>query len=59
MGRYPLLEKINSPEDLRRLDLSELPRVCFEIREYIIDTLSSVGGHFASNLGAVDRKSVV
>ncbi|MBE7438521.1 MAG: 1-deoxy-D-xylulose-5-phosphate synthase [Spirochaetales bacterium] len=54
MGRYPLLEQINSPEDLRRLDLGDLPQVCFEIREYIIDTLSSIGGHFASNLGAVE-----
>jgi 1-deoxy-D-xylulose-5-phosphate synthase len=54
MNKYPLLEKINSPDDLRKVPIEKLPEVCKEIREYIIDTLSSVGGHFSSNLGAVE-----
>ncbi|MDX1961380.1 MAG: 1-deoxy-D-xylulose-5-phosphate synthase [Leptospiraceae bacterium] len=54
MSKYPLLEKISSPKDLRELPLEALPVVCNEIREYIIDTLSEIGGHFASNLGAIE-----
>ncbi len=54
MSRYSLLETIGSPADLRRLSTDDLSRVSFEIREYIIDTLSNIGGHFASNLGAVE-----
>jgi 1-deoxy-D-xylulose-5-phosphate synthase len=54
MSKYPLLEKIHAPGDLRRLNPDDLSRVSFEVREYIIDTLSNIGGHFASNLGAVE-----
>ncbi len=49
-----LLSKIESPADLRKLLPEQLPRVCAEVREYLIDTLASVGGHFASNLGVVE-----
>ena len=49
-----LLEKINSPLDLRKLDRKELPQVAAEIREKIIDVVSRVGGHFGGNLGAVE-----
>ncbi|HMU85934.1 MAG TPA: 1-deoxy-D-xylulose-5-phosphate synthase N-terminal domain-containing protein, partial [Leptospiraceae bacterium] len=49
-----LLSKINSPADLRKVAPEDLPRVCDEVREYLIDTLASVGGHFASNLGVVE-----
>lgn len=51
---YRYLNKINSPGDLRTLDESELETVCSEIRHYIIQTLAGIGGHFASNLGAVE-----
>jgi len=51
---YPLLKRIETPHDLRNLSADELPQVCTELREYIIDTLSMVGGHFASNLGVVE-----
>lgn len=49
-----LLSGIESPADLRKLKAGELPRVAEEVREYLIDTLASVGGHFASNLGVVE-----
>lgn len=49
-----LLNKIDSPEDLRKLSLSELNELCSEIREKIIQTVSSNGGHLASNLGVVE-----
>ncbi len=54
MKTYPLLEKIQSPADLRKLDKSDLPEVCNELRDYLIDTLAAVGGHFSSNLGVIE-----
>ena len=49
-----LLDGIDSPEDLRALPVSELPRVCSEIRERLISELSQNPGHFASSMGAVE-----
>jgi 1-deoxy-D-xylulose-5-phosphate synthase len=49
-----LLPKINSPDDLRRLSLKELPGLAAEIRELIIDTVSKTGGHLAPSLGVVE-----
>ncbi len=48
------LEQIDSPEDLKRLDLAVLPKVAEEIRELIIATVARTGGHLASNLGTVE-----
>src|SRR5438270_539130 len=48
------LEKINSPEDLRRLRLDELQDVAEEIRQHILETMSRVGGHTGASLGAVE-----
>lgn len=53
-SKYPLLEAIESPTDLRKLSPEQLPDVCREIRRYLIDTLSSHPGHFASSMGAVE-----
>lgn len=52
--KYPLLSAIHSPEDLRRLDVEQLPEVCAEIRAYLIRELSCNPGHFASSMGAVE-----
>jgi 1-deoxy-D-xylulose-5-phosphate synthase len=49
-----LLEKINSPADLRRLRLDELQDVADEIRQYILETMSRVGGHTGASLGAIE-----
>lgn len=49
-----LLARIHSPEDLKPLNTEELKEVAVELRQAIIDNLSKTGGHFASNLGAVD-----
>lgn len=54
MRRYPNLDNINSPEDLKALRPEELPELCAEIREFLIDHVSRTGGHLASNLGAVE-----
>ena len=48
-----LLTQINYPEDLRKLSVEELPEVCRELREDIIQEVSVNPGHFASSLGAI------
>ena len=49
-----LLEKINSPDDLKTLSLTELTGLADEIRPYITDIISKTGGHLSSNLGVVE-----
>src|SRR3982750_2746519 len=49
-----LLEQINSPADLRRLRPEQLQTVADEIRQYILETMSRVGGHTGASLGAVE-----
>ena len=49
-----LLETINSPDDLKPLSLAELQQVCTELRQYIIDVVTEIGGHFGSSLGAAE-----
>ncbi len=49
-----LLENINNPKDLKKLSLEELPVLAQEIRQRIIEVVSSTGGHLASSLGAVE-----
>ena len=51
---YKLLPQIDSPEDLRKLKASQLPEVCNELRQKIIDELSCNPGHFASSLGVIE-----
>ena len=51
---YKLLPHIDSPEDLRKLKASQLPEVCNELRQKIIDELSCNPGHFASSLGVTE-----
>lgn len=52
--KYPTLNKVNYPEDLRKLPAEELDQLCEEIRQYIIECISKTGGHFGSNLGVVE-----
>ena len=49
-----ILDKIKTPEELRKLDPAELPTLAAELRRYIIDTLSTHPGHLASSLGTVE-----
>jgi 1-deoxy-D-xylulose-5-phosphate synthase len=49
-----LLDKIDSPDDLKRLTVEQLPRVCTEIRDEIIEVCARNGGHLGSSLGAVE-----
>ncbi len=49
-----LLDRINSPKDLKELSPEEFPRLAEEIRDFIIETVSETGGHLASSLGVVE-----
>jgi 1-deoxy-D-xylulose-5-phosphate synthase len=51
---YPLLSRIDSPADLRRLPADQLGPVAHELREFLIHTVSQMGGHFAAGLGTVE-----
>ena len=51
---FELLDKIRYPEDLRKLDLEQLPQLCQELRQDIIEEVSVNPGHFASSLGVVE-----
>ena len=51
---YDLLYKVDSPSDLKRLAVAQLPRYCRELRQYIIEECSKNPGHLASSLGAVE-----
>jgi len=53
------LENISSPNDLKNLTIKELQAYCGEIRDEIIDVVSEKGGHFASNLGAIELTAAI
>lgn len=53
-SQTPLLDTINSPADLRKLSVEQLPQVCAELRSFLINSLSAHPGHFASSMGAVE-----
>ena len=49
-----LLDNVNSPADLRRLPMDQLQPVADEIRQYILETMSRIGGHTGASLGAIE-----
>lgn len=49
-----ILDYINSPQDLRKLNQNQLPQLAYEIREFILDTLSVKAGHLGASLGVVE-----
>lgn len=51
---YKLLNKINSPKDLKKLSIKELNLLSSEIRHYIIETIKTTGGHLAPSLGVIE-----
>src|SRR3982074_3617241 len=52
--KYSLLESIDTPDDLRRLSPAKLPALAQELREFLIQSVSTRGGHFAAGLGTVE-----
>lgn len=54
MAKYDILDRIDSPQDLKKLSMDELKVLCDEIRNYMVDCCSRNPGHLASSLGAVE-----
>jgi 1-deoxy-D-xylulose-5-phosphate synthase len=54
LDNYPLLAQIATPADLRRLAVGKLPTLAHELREFLIHSVSTRGGHFAAGLGTVE-----
>jgi 1-deoxy-D-xylulose-5-phosphate synthase len=54
MSAYPLLDTINDPAELRKLERKQLPQLAQELREFLIESVSKTGGHLSSNLGTVE-----
>jgi len=52
--RYPLLSRIDTPADLRRLDESQMRAVADELRNYLIESVGRSGGHFGAGLGVIE-----
>src|SRR5439155_21335195 len=53
-GRWPLLREVGTPADLKSLDDGQLRTLAQEVREYIIETVGEIGGHFGANLGTCE-----
>ena len=53
-ARFPLLNTVNRPDDLRRLSESVLPDLAQELRQFILESVGETGGHLSSNLGTVE-----
>lgn len=54
INKYPILSLINSVDDLRKLSKKNLPTLCNELRQYLLDTISRTSGHLASGLGVIE-----
>lgn len=52
--KYPFLSKVNYPSDIKSMDITQLKGLCADIREYLVDTISEIGGHFGGGLGTVE-----
>ncbi|MDI6400832.1 1-deoxy-D-xylulose-5-phosphate synthase [Balneolaceae bacterium ANBcel3] len=55
----PLLSNINSPDDLKKIPADQLPDICDELRDFIIDQVSVNGGHFGASLGVVELTTAI
>ena len=54
MTRYPLLDTISNPTQVRKLDRRQLPQLASELRSFLVESVSRTGGHLSSNLGTVE-----
>jgi 1-deoxy-D-xylulose-5-phosphate synthase len=54
MSNYPLLDAIETPDDLRRLDRADLAQLARELRTFLLNSVAETGGHLSSNLGTVE-----
>lgn len=51
---YPLLDRVNTPAELRKLERKQLPQFADELRRFLIESVAKTGGHLSSNLGTVE-----
>lgn len=56
---YSLLERITAPAEFKKLAASDLPRLCGEIRCFLIETISKTGGHIGANLGVIELTTAI
>lgn len=54
IAKYPTLALVETPDELRMLPRDSLPKLCDELRQYLLDSVSRSSGHFASGLGTVE-----
>ncbi len=54
IAKYPTLALVDSTQELRLLPKESLPKLCDELRRYLLDSVSRSSGHFASGLGTVE-----
>ena len=54
VARFPLLERVDTPEDLRALEERELPQLCRELRDFVVASVSRTGGHLGASLGTIE-----
>lgn len=54
IAKYPTLALAENPDELRSLPKESLPKLCDELRQYLLDSVSRSSGHFASGLGTVE-----
>ena len=54
-----LLESVDGPDDLKRLDAAQLPQLAGEIRDFLVTAVAKTGGHLGPNLGAVELTTAV
>ena len=52
--KYPLLEQVASPDDVKKIPENQLEELCAEIRAFLIESVSHTGGHLSSNLGTIE-----
>ncbi len=53
-AEYTILNRVNSPADIRSLEVKDLRTLCVEVRDFLVDTVSMTGGHLGAGLGAVE-----
>ena len=54
VARFPLLERVDTPEDLRELEERELPQLCRELRDFVVASVARTGGHLGASLGTIE-----
>ncbi|MEE8666366.1 MAG: 1-deoxy-D-xylulose-5-phosphate synthase N-terminal domain-containing protein, partial [Acetobacter sp.] len=53
-GRFPVLDRVESPSDLKNLSIAQLEQLADELRSETIDTVSTTGGHLGAALGVIE-----